>query len=61
MKGRSISPHIRLSDDVIKHASKELLEGLVVSLDYRKAFDSGSKETILATLNRSNFEPMFAC
>ncbi|GFR74429.1 retrovirus-related Pol polyprotein from type-1 retrotransposable element R2 [Elysia marginata] len=59
IKGRNISSHIRLIDDIIKYASEENIEGMIVSLDYQKAFDSVNKDTILAALRRFNFGPRF--
>ncbi|GFR59297.1 reverse transcriptase [Elysia marginata] len=59
IKGRNISSHIRLIDDIIKYAGEENIEGMTVSLDYQKAFDSVNKHTILAALRRFNFGPRF--
>ena len=36
IKGRNITSHIRLLDDLIKYADNEQLGGIVVSLDYKK-------------------------
>ena len=44
IKGRNISSHIRLIDDIILFTDREQLEGLVVSLDYPKAFDTVEKK-----------------
>ena len=59
IKGRSISSHIRLIDDIINLSNIEDLPGLVVSLDYSKAFDTVSKISILKTLEKFNFGPVF--
>ena len=55
MKGRQISDHIRLIDDIINLSDKLNLPGLIVSLDFAKAFDSISKQTILSSLKFFNF------
>ncbi|GFR92876.1 retrovirus-related Pol polyprotein from type-1 retrotransposable element R2 [Elysia marginata] len=46
-------------DDVIKYADDKQLAGLIVSLDYQKAFDSISKEAIMSALEQFNFGPKF--
>ena len=37
IKGRNITTHIRLLDDLIKYADNKQLGGIVVSLDYKKS------------------------
>ena len=59
IKGRNISSHIRLIDDIIRFADREQLDGLVVSLDYQKAFDTVEKKTIIAALKCFNFGAQF--
>lgn len=59
VEGRSINDHIRLIDDIINTSNNEDLGGMLVSLDYRKAFDTLSKSSILATLKKFNFGPSF--
>ena len=58
-KGRNISTHIRLLDDLIKYADYEQLGGIVISLDYKKAFDTDNKECIMAGLKKFNFGAQF--
>ena len=60
IKGRNINDHIRLIDDIINFANIKELPGLLVSLDYRKAFDTVSKQAIMASLNKFNFGPVFS-
>ena len=55
LKGRSISDHIRTLDDIIHTAGKCNSPGMIVSLDFAKAFDSVDKETILGALRKFNF------
>ena len=55
INGRSINDHIRLIDDMIKTAKIDNLPGMLVSLDYQKAFDTVSKAFIVTTLERFNF------
>ena len=59
IKGRSITDHLRLIDDIINMSNNENLPGFVVSLDFQKAFDTISKSAILAALKKINFGPIF--
>ena len=59
IKGRSITEHIRLIDDIINISNTNNLPGFVVSLDFQKAFDTISKSAILAALKKFNFGPIF--
>ena len=59
IKGRQISTHIRLLEDVTRYVDNENMDGLIVSLDYQKAFESVNKETILSALKLFNFGPKF--
>ena len=55
MKGRNITDHIRIIDDIINLADKFDLPGYIVSLDFAKAFDSINKDAILHALKYFNF------
>ena len=57
IKGRSISELIRYIDDSILSTRYNQISGLIVSVDFRKAFDSISKSTILNALKRFCFGP----
>ena len=59
MKGRNIADHIRLIDDAINLSNKFDTPGLLVSLDFAKAFDSISKASILSALQVFNFGESF--
>ena len=59
LKNRNISDQIRLIDDVINYHSKTNKHGGMVSLDFRRAFDSITKESIIASLEFFNFGPYF--
>ena len=59
LKGRNISHHIRLIDEIIDFSGKTNKKGLVLSLDFQKAFDSITKESILGALQKFNFGPFF--
>ena len=57
IKGRSISELIRIIDDSILATSHNHISGLLVSVDFCKAFDSVSKNAIINTLKCLNFGP----
>ena len=59
IKGRSISDHIRTVDDILLLTRKYEVEGIMTNLDYKKAFDSVEKETIIKSLELFNFGPYF--
>ena len=59
IRGRSISDHHRLIDDILRFCETENVSGLLVSLDFRKAFDTVSKSCIIAALEKFNFGPKY--
>ena len=59
IKGRNLSEQIRLIDDVINHYNVNNGEGCMVSLDFRRAFDTIEKESIIQALKKFNFGPYF--
>ena len=59
LKGRNISDQIRLIDDVINYTHRNNQSGGIVSLDFRRAFDSITKDSIHAALEMFNFGPYF--
>ena len=59
VKGRSIVDHIRLIDDIINLSRQHNMPGMIVSLDYQKAFDSIEKSSIISALQKFNFGSNF--
>ena len=57
--GRSISDHIRLIDDIINYSDSHQTPGILTSLDFKKAFDTVSKGSIIATMHKFGFGPNF--
>ena len=57
LKGRNISEIIRLIDDSLYTANYYKTPGLMVSIDFKKAFDSISKSSIINSLKIFNFGP----
>ena len=59
MKGRSIADHIRYIDDILNLTVKQKINGMLVSLDYEKAFDSINKNSIIAAMKSFGFGQYF--
>ena len=57
--GRSISDHIRVIDDIINFSDINNVPGILTSLDFKKAFDTVSKSSIIATMKKFGFGPNF--
>ena len=57
--GRSISDHIRIIDDIINFSATNNIPGILTSLDFKKAFDTVSKSSIIATMKKFGFGPNF--
>lgn len=59
IKGRKVSNIIRLIDDTIEHIDKNNSSGIILALDYSRAFDSISKEYMIWTFKKFGFGPNF--
>ena len=59
LKGRFIGENIRLIDSIIKYASENNIPGLLLFLDFEKAFDSLEWSFIERTLQYFGFGPSF--
>lgn len=59
IKGRKASNIIRLIDDVIEHMNNENKPGILLALDYTRAFDSISKEFMLWAFRKFGFGENF--
>ena len=57
LKGRFIGENIRLVDGIIKYATAKNLPGLLLFLDFEKAFDTAEWSFIQKTLQHYNFGP----
>ena len=55
VEGRFIGENIRLTYDIIDHCNKNKINGLIVLIDYEKAFDSINWDFITKTLKLFNF------
>ena len=54
IKGRLVANMLREIDDIIEFGKSEKLDGMVLSVDYEKAFDTLSTNAILKALNYFN-------
>ena len=55
VKGRYIGENIRLISDIMEYTKLQKIPGILVSLDFRKAFDSIEWPFIMKTLDYFNF------
>ena len=59
VKGRTIFDAIRTIDDVIEHTMNRDISGILVAIDFEKAFDSLNFSFLLRVLHAFNFGPSF--
>jgi len=59
VKGRSIHENIRLIEDVLRYVDSHNLPGIMICIDFKKAFDSIERDYIFYALKKLNFGNMF--
>ena len=59
VKGRNISENIRTISDILEYLKDNDLPGILISIDFEKAFDSLDWNFMLMTLKKFNFGPSF--
>ena len=59
VKGRTIFDAIRTIDDAIEHTMNRDISGILVAIDFEKAFDSLNFNFLLRVLHAFNFGPSF--
>ena len=59
MRGRSIADHLRYIDDILNLTSTQNIDGMLISLDYEKAFDSINRDSIIAAMKIFGFGEYF--
>ena len=59
VKGRSILDAIRTIDDVMEYTKEKELSGILVAIDFEKAFDTFDFNLSIRTLHKFNFRPSF--
>ena len=59
VKGRSIFDTVRTIDDVIEYTKRVNMTGVLITIDFEKAFDSLNHNYLLKVLQAYNFRPFF--
>ena len=59
MKGRSIFDAVRTIDDVLEYTKQSEQSGILVTIDFEKAFDSLDHKFLFKVLHTFNFGPSF--
>ena len=59
VKGRTIFDVIRTIDDVVDHAKQKGLSGILLAIDFEKAFDTLNFNYLTRILHEFNFGPSF--
>ena len=59
VKGRSIFDAIRTIDDMMEFTKEKGLSGILVAIDFEKAFDTLNFKFLIRTLHKFNFGPFF--
>lgn len=59
IKGRFVGCNIRLIEDIVMYTNKHNIPGILLAIDFEKAFDSLSWSFIENTLESFNFGPLF--
>lgn len=59
VKGRTIFDAVRTIEDVMEFSQRYNLEGRMICIDFKKAFDTVSRDFLLRTLTSFGFGPSF--
>ena len=59
VKGRSIFDAVRTIDDMVDYTKRNGLAGLLIAIDFEKAFDTLNFNFLIRTLHKFNFGPSF--
>ena len=59
VKGRTIFDAVRTIEDVVEFSERYNLEGRMICMDFRKAFDTVSRDFLFRTLTSFGFGPSF--
>ena len=57
VKGRTILDAVRTIDDILEYAERKSINGLLVAIDFQKAFDSVNRNFMVKALSAFNFGP----
>ena len=59
VKGRSIFDAVRSIDDIVDYCKRNGWLGILVAIDFEKAFDTVNFNFLIRTLHKFNFGPSF--
>ena len=59
MKDRTVCDAVRSIEDILDYTKKYQVEGRLISIDLKKAFDSVSRDFLFRTLSAFHFGPLF--
>ena len=59
VKGRSIFDAIRSIDDIVDYTKRNCLSGMLITIDFEKAFDALNFNFLIRTLHKFNLGPSF--
>ena len=59
VKGRSIFDALRAIDDVVDYSKRNCLSGILIAIDFEKAFDTLEFNFLIRILHKFNFGPSF--
>ena len=59
VKGRSIFDAVRSIDDIVDYSKRNGWSGILVAIDFEKAFDTVNFNFLIRTLHKFNFGPSF--
>ena len=59
MKGESIFDAVRTIDDILEYTKHKKMSGILVAIDFEKAFDALDHTYLLKVLHAFNFGPSF--
>ena len=59
VKDRTICDAVRSIEDILDYTKRYQIEGRLISIDFKKAFDSVSRDFLFRTLSAFHFGPSF--
>ena len=59
VKGRSIFDAVRTIDDIVDYTKRNSWPGILIAIDFEKAFDTLNFQFLIRTLHKFNFGPSF--
>ena len=59
VKGRSIFDAVRTVDDIVDYTKQNHLPGILIAIDFEKAFNTLNYNFLIRTLQKFNFGPSF--